>query len=678
MKLSFIYMASGFGSRFGANKLYAPLEGKPLYRHGLECLAQAAQRLRQEEGYEVRLIVVSQYEEILEYGGGLGLETAYNGESSRGITASLRLGTEHAGKDTDIYLFFVADQPYMKSSTVVEFVRGFAGCGRGLGCVCSGGRRGNPAAFAGRYRDELLTLEGDRGGSVVMRAHPEDVWTMEVLSGELKDIDVREDLEQAPDSEMSENSPKSQAGERKNDFSKGSVIRNILALALPMTLAQLINVLYNIVDRIYIGMIPEHATLSLTGLGLCLPIISIVMAFANLFGMGGAPLCSIERGRGNEQEAEAIMGNSFVMMVAVGILLTVLGLIYKRPMLYLFGASDATIGYADAYITIYLTGNIFVMTGLGMNSFINSQGFGTVGMMTVLLGAIANIVLDPVFIFVFHMGVRGAALATILSQCLSAVWILSFLTGKKAILRLRPEAMRLNGARLIRIAGLGMSGFTMAITNSSVQIMYNAMLQKFGGDLYVGVMTVINSVREVISMPVNGLTNSAQPVMGFNYGAGEYKRVRKAIVFMSAICIAYTVIMWLIVHGFPGFFIRIFNREGGLLEAGIPAMRVYFFGFFMMSLQFAGQAVFVGLGKSGNAVFFSIFRKVIIVIPLILILPSVFHLGTTGILMAEPISNFIGGTACFGTMMLTVWPELKRDHQVRSKEMPDRQKQGKS
>lgn len=462
-------------------------------------------------------------------------------------------------------------------------------------------------------------------------------------------------------SDMIEEGQKPQAAKKENDFSKGSVISNILKLALPMTLAQLINVLYNIVDRVYIGMIPEDATLSLTGLGLCLPIISMVIAFANLFGMGGAPLCSIERGRGNKKEAEAIMGNAFVMMVAVGILLTILGLIFKRPMLYLFGASDATISYADSYITIYLLGNIFVMTGLGMNSFINSQGFGTVGMMTVLLGAITNIILDPIFIFVFHMGVRGAALATILSQCLSAIWILTFLTGKRAILKLRPSAMKLEGGRILRIVGLGMSGFTMAITNSSVQVMYNAMLQRFGGDLYVGIMTVINSVREVISMPVNGMTNSSQPVMGFNYGAGEYGRVRKSIVFVSVACIIYTVIMWLFVHECPEFFIRIFNREGELVEAGIPAMRVYFFGFFMMSLQFSGQAVFVGLGKSKKAVFFSIFRKVIIVIPLILMLPTVFGLGTTGILMAEPISNFIGGVACFGTMLFTVWPELKQN-----------------
>ena len=448
------------------------------------------------------------------------------------------------------------------------------------------------------------------------------------------------------------------AAEQKNDFSKGSVVGNILKLALPMTLAQLINVMYNIVDRIYIGMIPENATLALTGLGLCLPIISIVTAFANLFGMGGAPLCSIERGRGNLEEAEKIMGNSFAMMVVTGIILTVLGLAFKRPMLYLFGASDATIPYAESYITIYLMGNLFVMVGLGMNSFINSQGFGTIGMMTVLLGAIANIILDPIFIFIFHMGVQGAALATIISQFLSAAWIVAFLTGKKTILRLKASAFRVEAKRALRIVGLGLSGFTMSLTNSSVQIMYNAMLQKVGGDLYVGIMTVINSVREVISMPVTGVTNSAQPVLGFNYGAGEYKRVRGGIVFMSLCCIIYTTLIWMCVHGFPEFFIRIFNRNGDLVEAGIPAMRIYFFGFFMMSLQFAGQAVFVGLGKSKYAVFFSIFRKVIIVIPLIMILPTVFHLGTDGILMAEPVSNLIGGAACFGTMMFTIWPEL--------------------
>ena len=446
----------------------------------------------------------------------------------------------------------------------------------------------------------------------------------------------------------------------KNDFSQGSVTGNILRLALPMTLAQFINVLYNIVDRVYIGMIPENSTLALTGLGLCLPIISMVIAFANLFGMGGAPLCSIERGRGNVKEAERIMGNSFVLLMISGVILTVLGLIFKKPMLYLFGSSDLTYPYADQYITVYLVGNIFVMIGLGMNSFINSQGFGTIGMMTVLLGAVSNIILDPIFIFVLNMGVRGAAFATIISQFLSAVWIVKFLTGKKAIIRLKTSCFRLEKYRVRNITGLGMSGFTMSITNSLVQILYNSSLQRYGGDLYVGIMTVVNSVREVITMPVNGVTSGAQPVMGYNYGAEKYDRVKRSIVFVSAVSIIYTPLMWGLIHSFPEFFIRIFNRDAELLKEGVAAMRIYYFGFFFMSLQFAAQSVFVALGKAKKAVFFSVFRKVVIVAPLILILPAIMGNGPAGILMSEPISNLIGGCACFITMLVTVWPELGR------------------
>ncbi len=446
----------------------------------------------------------------------------------------------------------------------------------------------------------------------------------------------------------------------QNDFSKGSIVKNIINLAVPMTLAQLINVLYNVVDRIYIGRIPGAGSLPLTGVGLCLPILSMVTAFANLFGMGGAPLCSIERGRGNVDEAERIMGNSFAMMVLFGVGLTVLGLVLKRPMLYLFGASDATYPYADQYVTIYLLGSLFVMAGLGMNSFINSQGFGRIGMMTVLLGAVANIILDPIFIFVFHMGVQGAALATIISQFLSAAWIIRFLTGPRTILKLRRSAMKLERRRVLKIMGLGLSGFTMSITNSLVQIVCNATLRDFGGDLYVGAMTVINSIREVVQMPVQGLTNSAQPVMGFNYGAEKYGRVRQAIKFTSAVSIVYTCAIWAGLYFAPGFFIGIFSSEEELLAIGVPAMHIYYFGFFMMSLQMAGQAVFVALGRAKNAVFFSIFRKVIIVFPLTVILPHFWGLGTDGVFLAEPISNFIGGAACYATMLLTVWRELGR------------------
>lgn len=445
----------------------------------------------------------------------------------------------------------------------------------------------------------------------------------------------------------------------QNDFSKGSIIKNIINLALPMTLAQLINVLYNIVDRIYIGRMPENATLAMTGLGLTLPIITIVIAFANLFGMGGAPLCSIARGRGDLNRAERIMGNSFALLVISGIVLTILGLLLKRPLLYLFGASDVTFPYADDYITIYLLGNLFVMIGLGMNSFINSQGFAKIGMLTVLLGAIANIILDPIFIFVFDMGIKGAALATILSQFISSVWILQFLTGKKAILRLKPKYCKLDWKLMKSITSLGLSGFAMSITNSIVQIICNKTLQVYGGDLYVGVMTVINSIREIIIMPVNGLTSGAQPVMGFNYGARTYKRVRSAIKFVSVVCIAYTLTAWGILHMFSEFFIRIFNQDDDLIRLGLSAVRIYFFGFFMMSLQFAGQSTFVALGKSRHAVFFSILRKVIIVAPLTILLPRVFGLGVNGVFLAEPISNFIGGSACYLTMLRVVWPELK-------------------
>ena len=325
----------------------------------------------------------------------------------------------------------------------------------------------------------------------------------------------------------------------KNDFSKGSVVGNILKLALPMTLAQLINVLYNVVDRIYIGNLPENSTLALTGLGVGLPIITMITAFTNLFGMGGAPLFSIERGRGNEKEAELIMGNTFVMLLIFGVLLTLLGLIFKEPLLYLFGASEATFPYANSYITIYLLGSVFVMVGLGMNSFINAQGFGRIGMTTVAIGAIVNIILDPIFIFLLDMGVSGAALATIISQFISALWIFNFLTGKKTILKLKAK-------RINRIVTLGLSGFIMAITNSLVQIAANSTLQLYGGDLYVGIMTVINTIREMTMMPVRGITNSAQPVMGYNYGAKEYRRVRKAISFTSIACIVYTTLVWAI------------------------------------------------------------------------------------------------------------------------------------
>lgn len=437
--------------------------------------------------------------------------------------------------------------------------------------------------------------------------------------------------------------------------------RNMLKLAIPMTLAQLINVLYNIVDRMYIGHIPETGMISLTGIGITFPLIMIITAFTNLFAQGGAPLCSIARGEGDTEKAEAIIGNSFTLLLISGAVLTLLGLLLKKPLLYWFGASDATFPYANSYITIYLMGSLFVMIGLGMNHYINSQGFARVGMSTVLLGAVVNLLLDPLFIFVFHMGVRGAALATILSQMLSALWVLHFLCSDKAILRLRLKNMKLRRDLVKRITGLGLSGFTMACTNSLVQIACNVSLQQFGGDLYVAIMTVINSVREMISMPISGTTSGSQPVLGYNFGARQYLRVREGIRFLIVTCIGYSVVVWALVMLLPTVFVRIFNQDAALLAIGGSCMRQYYMGFFLMSLQFIGQSVFVALGRSKQAVFFSLFRKVILVVPLVLLLPHISGIGVSGVFLAEPISDLLGGGACFVTMMCTIWPKLQKN-----------------
>ncbi len=450
-----------------------------------------------------------------------------------------------------------------------------------------------------------------------------------------------------------------QAG-KTSDFSQGSIAGNILRLALPMTVAQLIHVLYSVVDRMYLGRIPDAGADALTGVGVTFPIVTIITAFSNLFGMGGSPLFSIERGRGNTALAKRIMGNCFFLLVLTGAALTGAVLLFRKPLLYAFGASDATFPYADGYITIYLFGTIFSMLSLGMNYFINAQGFGRKGMMTVLLGAAVNLLLDPLFIFVWKMGVQGAAIATVISQFVSALWAVWFLFSKKAVVRLEFSAMRLKIRLIGQILALGFSGFIMSVTNSVVQVVCNSTLQAFGGDLYVGVMTVLNSVREVVSSPLSGVNSAAQPVIGFNYGAEEYRRVRKGIKFLSWVCIGYTTLIWLLLLCFPRVFIGLFTNEAELTSAAIPAMHIYFFGFFMMSLQNAGQTTAVALGRSKQAVFFSLLRKAVIVAPLTLWLPNLWGLGVNGVFLAEPISNFIGGGACYLTMLLTIWREIRQ------------------
>ena len=348
-----------------------------------------------------------------------------------------------------------------------------------------------------------------------------------------------------------------------------------------------------------------------------------------------------------------------MLLLLLGVVLTAAGYLFKTPLLYLFGASDQTIAYADGYLQIYLAGNIFVMLGLGMNPFIQSQGFAKTGMLTVVIGALLNLILDPVFIYGFGWGVEGAALATILSQMVSAVWVLAFLCGKKAILKLRLSALRPRTELMKQILFLGLSGFTQSVTNSLVQIFCNASLQFYGGDLYVGAMTVIYSIREVVQMPLQGFTQGAQPVLGYNYGAKRYGRVREGIRFVTFVSLAFASFAWLILMLFPGQLIRLFNGEEELLEVGILSLRIHFVLFVFMAFQYAGQNIFVSLGKAKQAVFFSLFRKVILGVPLILLLPHLWNLGIYGVLAAEPVTNIIGGLACYLTMLYLVGRELK-------------------
>ena len=456
---------------------------------------------------------------------------------------------------------------------------------------------------------------------------------------------------------MGDNKEKTDSKNRTNDFAEGSMWKNILLMAIPMTVAQLVQVFYNLVDRIYIGHMGADASLALTGLGLNFPIISLITAFCLLFSSGGAPLCSIERGRGNHERAEKLLGNCFVLLMITGVLLMVVLYVFMKPILYTFGASDATYVYAADYLRIYLLGTLFVMTATGMNMFINSQGFGRIGMATTLLGAVCNIILDPIFIFVLGWGVRGAAAATVISQGISAAWALHFLLSDKAIYKIKKKWLRLDDGKLIlQVLGLGLSGFVMAVTNSLTQIVCNAMLQRWGGDLYVGAMTILNSVREVFTLAAQGITQGAQPVLGYNYGAHEYKRVKKGIQFMSLVTISYTVVIWAVINLFPHPFIAMFTKDADLITLAAPALKIFFGGFFMMSLQFSGQATFVALGYSRHAVFFSLLRKAFIVVPLTLLLPG--FLGVDGVFYAEPVSNYIGGTACYVAMLLTVWPRL--------------------
>lgn len=443
----------------------------------------------------------------------------------------------------------------------------------------------------------------------------------------------------------------------KNDFSKGSVKKRIIEQAIPLTLAQIVQLLYNLVDRIYIGHLPEIGELALTGVGITFPIILLIAAFTGLLGTGAVPLFSIARGNKQEEEAENILGNSFVLLLVASVVLFFVGYFLRKPILFLFGASEESYVFADQYLRIYLFGTVFAMLSTGLNGYINAQGFPKIGMLTTVMGAAINIILDPIFIFTFEMGVAGAALATVLSQIVSALWVLKFLTGKQAILKLRYRAFRLEAERVKRMVGLGTTLFIMQGSNCLVQVVCNKSLQGYGGDLYVGIMTVLNSVREMLALPVMGISSGAQPVLGFNYGAGEKERVKEGIRFMTLIGGAYTVFAWLAIMLFPHYIFRIFTTEEAMILEGTSALNIYFFGFVFMAFQFSGQSVFQALGMSKKAIFFSMLRKVIIVVPLTIFLPLV-GFGVDGVFLAEPISNLVGGLICFLVMWKTVYQKL--------------------
>ncbi|MDO4961733.1 MAG: MATE family efflux transporter [Eubacteriales bacterium] len=459
------------------------------------------------------------------------------------------------------------------------------------------------------------------------------------------------------------------------DFENGNIPMNILQTAFPMFVAQVINLLYSIVDRIYIGRIPGEGTSALGGIGLCFPIITMIAAFTNLYGSGGAPLCAMARGRGDEKRAEFIMNTSFRLEVLTGLILIVIGQLLAVPILRAFGASDGSLVYALPYLRIYLCGTVFSMIATGMNPFINAQGFSQIGMISVTIGAVSNIILDPIFIFVFGMGIRGAAIATVISQALSAAFVVNFLLDRsrpegpgrypgrlpEAILTLHiaPNDFLPDPKTSLDIAGLGASAFVMQFTNSLVTIVCNNVLMSTGGEIYVSVMTILSSLRQVLEVPALALVEGASPVMSYNYGARHPDRVRRSILIMTLAEGIYTLMGWLLVEHFPSMFLGVFTGDAELITRALPALHLYFRAFVFMSLQHCGQSTFKALGKKKRTIFFSLFRKVIIVVPLTIMLPHMFGLGVYGVFIAEPISNVIGGSASFVTMLLTILPELK-------------------
>lgn len=446
------------------------------------------------------------------------------------------------------------------------------------------------------------------------------------------------------------------------NFGSGSVSRAIIRMAVPMMLAELVNVLYSVVDRMYIGHIPLVGDLSLTGLGITVPIVTLTTAFASLCGAGGGPLCSIARGEGDGEKAERIIGNTFSLLLIFALSLTAVLEIWLDPILRLFGASDQSLPYAREYARVYVLGTAFSMLSFGMNYFINAQGFARIGMLTTTIGAVINILLDPLFIFAFGMGIRGAAVATVIAQAASCAWVLGFLLSDRVPLRLRRGAMALRSGTVRPILTLGTSGFVMKSTTGLVQILYNTQLLRYGGDLYIGSMTIVNSLRDVTFMTFHGLTNGFQPVLGYNYGARLYDRVRAGIRFSTLAALGYAAVCWLVLMLFPRPLARIFTNDRALLETCVPAMRVFFCCYVFKALQMVGQYTHVALGQAKKSIFFSLLRKVIIVLPLLYLLPELFGLGPMGVFYTEPAADVLSSSACFLTMIFTVYRRLPKEN----------------
>lgn len=446
------------------------------------------------------------------------------------------------------------------------------------------------------------------------------------------------------------------------DFEHGTVTGNILGAALPMLVAQVLNLLYNIVDRIYIARIPDTGTAALGAVGICFPLIVIISAFANLCGSGGAPLFSIYRGQKNNSQAVTVMNTSFTMLVISAIVLMMAGMSFAKPLLLLFGASDGSLIYAYPYMMIYLVGTLPSMLAIGMNPFINAQGYYIIGMFSVAIGAAANLILDPVFIFIAGLGVNGAAVATVISQCMSAAFVVIFLK-KRA--ELNVNFIKKNEIRECiycakNIVSLGTAGFIMQITNSLVTICCNNVLSVTGGDIYISVMTIVSSVRQLVETPITAINEGTSPILSYNYGAGRPKRVKKAIVVLSVMVLCYTAVMWSIIILYPKTLIQVFSSDSKLISNSVVALKQYFAAFIFMDLQYIGQTIFKSLNKKKQAIFFSLLRKVIIVVPLTYLMPYALHMGTQGVFLAEPVSNVIGGSLCFITMLVTILPELKK------------------